>query len=49
LLTIALKMASASDEASAASQGLPVAADSTDNPNLAARALLAYGMTHRDS
>lgn len=48
LLAIALKMAGADDEATAASEELLAAADTTDNPNLAAWALLAYGMAHRD-
>ena len=48
LLAIALKMAGADDEARAASEELLAAADATDNPNLAAWALLAYGTAHRD-
>jgi predicted ATPase len=48
LLAIALKMAGADDEARTASEELLGAADTTDNPNLAAWALFAYGMTHRD-
>ena len=48
LLAIALKMAGADDEATAASEELLAAADTTDNPNLAAWALFAYGMAHRD-
>jgi predicted ATPase/class 3 adenylate cyclase len=48
LLAIALKLAGADDEATAASEELLAAADTTDNPNLAAWALLAYGMAHRD-
>ncbi len=48
LLAIALKMAGADDEATAASEELLAAADSTDNPNLAAWALFAYGMARRD-
>jgi predicted ATPase/class 3 adenylate cyclase len=48
LLAIALKMAGADDEARAASEDLLAAADSTENPNLAAWALFAYGMAQRD-
>ncbi len=48
LLAIALKMAGADDEAAAASDELLAAADTTDNPNLAAWALFAYGMARRD-
>ena len=48
LLAIALKMAGADDEATAASEELLAAAETTDNPNLAAWALFAYGMAHRD-
>ncbi|MGO9030412.1 ATP-binding protein [Mycobacterium sp.] len=47
LLAIALKMAGADDEARAASEELLAAADTTDNPNLAAWALFAYGTAHR--
>jgi hypothetical protein len=47
-LAIALKVAGADDEAATASKELLAAADSTDNPNLAAWALFAYGMTCRD-
>jgi predicted ATPase/class 3 adenylate cyclase len=48
MLAIALKMAGADDAATAASEELLTAADTTDNPNLAAWALFAYGMGHRD-
>ena len=48
LLAIALKLAGADDEAAGTSEDLLAAADSTDNPNLAAWALFGYGMTHRD-
>jgi tetratricopeptide (TPR) repeat protein len=48
LLAIALKMAGADDEARAASEELLAAADTTDNPNMAAWALFAYGTAHRD-
>ena len=47
-MAIALKLAGADDEATAASEELLAAADTTENPNLAAWALFAYGMAHRD-
>jgi hypothetical protein len=47
-LAIALKMAGADDEARAASEELLAAADTTDNPNMAAWTLFAYGTAHRD-
>ena len=48
LLAIALKMAGDDREAVAASEELLAVADTTDNPNLAAWALFAYGTAHRD-
>ena len=48
MLAIALKLAGADDEATAAADELLAAADATDNPNLAAWALFAYGMAYRD-
>jgi predicted ATPase/class 3 adenylate cyclase len=49
VLALALKMAGADDEATAASEELLAAADSTDNPNLVAWALFAYGTAQRDT
>jgi predicted ATPase len=49
LLAVALTFADAHDEALAASEGLPAAADDTGNPNVAAFALLAYGFARRDA
>jgi predicted ATPase len=49
LLAVALTFADAHDEALAASEGLPAAADATGNPNVASFALLAYGFARRDA
>jgi predicted ATPase/class 3 adenylate cyclase len=49
LLAVALTFADAHDEALAASEGLPAAADATGNPHVAAFALLAYGFARRDA
>ena len=48
ILAIALKLAGADDEATAASEELLAVADTTENPNLAAWALFTYGTAHRD-
>ncbi|HYO02820.1 MAG TPA: adenylate/guanylate cyclase domain-containing protein [Mycobacterium sp.] len=48
ILALALKMAGADDEATAATEELLAVADTIDNPNLAAWALFAYGTTHRE-
>jgi predicted ATPase/class 3 adenylate cyclase len=48
VLAIALKMAGADDESSAAGEPLLAVADSTDNPNLAAWALFGYGTAKRE-
>jgi predicted ATPase/tetratricopeptide (TPR) repeat protein len=48
ILVLALKMAGADDEATAASEGLLAIADTIDSPNLAAWALFAYGTAQRD-
>jgi predicted ATPase len=48
MLALALKLVGAHDEATAASEELLAAADTADNPNLAAWALFAYGYAHRD-
>jgi predicted ATPase/class 3 adenylate cyclase len=48
IFVLALKMAGADDEAVANSQGLLTASAATDNPNLAAWALFAYGTANRD-
>jgi predicted ATPase/class 3 adenylate cyclase len=48
IFTVALKMAGADDEAVANSEELLPAIEATDNPNLAAWALFAYGTANRD-
>ena len=48
LLAIALTMAGEAEEAATASEELLAVADATDNPNLAAWALFAYGTAHRE-
>jgi hypothetical protein len=48
LLAVALTFADAQDEALAASEGLPAAANATGNPHVASFALLAYGFARRD-
>jgi predicted ATPase len=47
VFTLALKMSGADEEAVAASRDLLAAADTADNPNLAAWALFAFGGAHR--
>jgi predicted ATPase len=47
-LTLALTTTGASDEAVAASERLPAAADAADNPEVASYTLLAYGIAQRD-
>jgi predicted ATPase len=49
VLVFALKMHGADDEARAASEELLAVAENTDNPNLAAWALFAYGTAQRDA
>jgi predicted ATPase/class 3 adenylate cyclase len=49
LLVVALTFADAHDEALAASEGLPAAADAAGNPHLASFALLGYGFARRDA
>jgi predicted ATPase/class 3 adenylate cyclase len=49
LLVVALTFAEAHDEALAASEGLPAAADATGNPHVASFALLGYGFARRDT
>ena len=49
VLVIALKMSGADQEARAASEELLAVAEHTDNPNLAAWALFAYGTAQRDA
>ncbi len=48
IFTLALKMAGADDEAVANSERLHAAIEATDNPNLTAWALFAYGTINRD-
>jgi predicted ATPase len=48
IFTLALKLAGADDEAVANSQELPAAMKASDNPNLIAWALFAYGTANRD-
>ena len=48
-LTLALTTTDARDEAVAASERLPAAADATDNPEVASYTLLAYGIAQRDT
>ncbi len=48
IFTLALKMAGNHEEAVANSQELPAAIEASDNPNLVAWALFAYGAAHRD-
>jgi predicted ATPase len=48
-LTLALTTTGASDEAVAASERLPAAADAADNPEVASYTLLAYGIAQRDT
>ena len=47
-LVLALTMAGSTEEAVAASQGLLMAADASDNPRVISFALLQYGYTYRD-
>jgi predicted ATPase len=47
-LTLSLAMLGAREDASAASEGLPEAAEAADNPQEASYALLAYGIARRD-
>jgi hypothetical protein len=49
LLVVALTFADAHDEALAASEGLPAAADNAGNPHAASFALLGYGFARRDA
>ena len=49
MLVIALANAGAYDEAMAVAEGLPAAADATENPHLKALALNAYGWAYRDA
>jgi predicted ATPase/class 3 adenylate cyclase len=48
-LVLALNVAGAYDEARAVSEGLLVAADATDNPNLVCWVLFAYGWSYLDA
>lgn len=49
ILAIALTLAGADDEASAAAEPLLAVADTTDNPNLAAWAFFGYGTAQREA
>jgi predicted ATPase len=49
VLALALTTTDAVDEAVAASEHLPAAADATDNPEVASYTLLAYGIAQRDT
>ncbi|HEY7053844.1 MAG TPA: adenylate/guanylate cyclase domain-containing protein [Mycobacterium sp.] len=49
LLALALKMAGADDQATAAAADLLAAGEATDNPNLAAWCCFVYGLVYRDA